>query len=189
MDERNHIVRNGIIAARGLLRTADRRLDELEKGLDALNATIGPFLAGLTHIILHHSLTADGQTVSWDAIRRWHTGETPGSKYKFDDIGYHFGIELVGNQYEIFAGRMMTEEGAHCVEQRMNHRSIGICFVGDFDGDPPPQAQWGLGVKLVRSLCAVLGIPKENVCGHRDFAPYKSCPGKQFKIETFRGEL
>lgn len=135
-----------------------------------------------TSIILHHSLTRDDQVVSWGAIRRYHV-DTCG----WMDIGYHFGIEQVGNDYEIFVGRMMTDIGAHC--KGRNDDSIGICFVGNFDGSAPPRRQWDLGLRLVRSLCEVFLINLRNIYPHRRFAPYKSCPGRAFDVDKFVGEL
>jgi len=132
-------------------------------------------------IIIHHSLTADGKTVSMDAIRYYHT------KVKhWDAIGYHYLIELVKLHYEIFTGRMMTERGAHCRGQ--NGDSLGICFVGNFDKEPPPEAQWKLGLRFVKSLMTVFNIPVEQVYGHRHFAR-KSCPGLYFCMDKFRAEL
>jgi N-acetyl-anhydromuramyl-L-alanine amidase AmpD len=101
------------------------------------------------------------------------------------DIGYHFGNELVGKHYEVLLGRMLDEQGAHCKQGGMNSHSIGVCFVGNFDLYEPPREQWILGVRLVRSLCRICKIQPERIHGHREFAPYKSCPGTQFDIEEF----
>ena len=134
-----------------------------------------------SHIIIHHSLTKDGTTVSWQAIRRYHMIDLGWS-----DIGYHFGIELVNGEYEALVGRDLNREGAHTVG--MNSRGIGICFVGNFDVEDVPRAQWDRGIKLVRSYCQLLSIPVRNVQGHRDHAQ-KSCPGKRFDMDRFRKEL
>ena len=158
------------------------------------------------YIMMHHSLTKDGATVSWQAIRKYHK-ETMGWK----DIGYHFGIELIGNNplnvrgelnnppssplnvrgelkggYEILVGRPLDQEGAHCVG--MNAKAIGICFVGNFDEAPVPPEQWKKGIDLVKSLLKLLDIPIRYVVGHRDYAQ-KTCPGKFFDMDLFRGEL
>ena len=139
-----------------------------------------------SHIILHHSLTKDSEAVSWGAIKRYHTEERDPP---FLDIGYHFGIEAVGDGYQILLGRMMNVPGAHCKERGMNRISLGICFVGDYDYDEPPYDMWLLGQKLVESLMDVFKIPRENVLGHYELAPYKSCPGVRFDIERFRAQI
>lgn len=134
-----------------------------------------------SHIILHHSLTADGKTVSCQAIRKYHTQEKG-----WKDIGYHFVIELVNDEYEILMGRPLDQEGAHC--QGMNSVGLGICFVGNFDEQEVPEAQWKRGVILVRGLVHLLNIPVENIRGHHDHSE-KSCPGKKFPVGRFRQEV
>jgi len=131
-------------------------------------------------IILHHSLTKDSDTVSWGAIRNFHTNDNG-----YSDIGYHFGIEKLRGQTEILLGRMLSKTGAHC--KGYNTNAIGICFVGNFDLQLPPKESWDAGIKLVKFLMAEYGIKK--VFGHTELNSHKTCPGKLFGLEKFRSEL
>ena len=135
----------------------------------------------INQIILHHSLTADNQTVSWNAIRHYHTIDRG-----WKDIGYHYGIELINDRYEILVGRHLTVTGAHTKGHNLD--SIGICFVGNFDITEPPLEQWIQGVALVRSLLEVFRLTPDDVYGHRVFAD-KSCPGNLFNMDKFRNLL
>lgn len=140
-----------------------------------------------TKIILHHSATKDSGTVSWNAIRRYHI-----SQCKWEDIGYHFGIEFVEDKgdpkgsYEILVGRTLDKAGAHTTGQ--NHDSIGICFIGNFDDQLVPLFQWNAGLRLVRWLMRQFSISRANIYGHRYFAP-KTCPGIGFDVELFKLQL
>lgn len=138
----------------------------------------------IERIIIHHSLTKDSKTVSWQAIRRYHT-KTLG----WDQIGYHFGVELVDDHYEILVGRMFNEPGAHCIQQGMNRRSLGICIIGNFDYNPVPSAQWIVAACFTASLLMQFNLPVSAVRGHRYYAPYKSCPGKNFDMNLFREQV
>ena len=136
-----------------------------------------------SHIIIHHSLTADGATVSWNAITQYHMSKG------WIDNGYQYGIERVGDIYQILKGRMDNQVGAHCTQQYMNYRSIGVCMVGNFDLGSPPREQMEKLVKLVLSLQQIWKIPSTNVQRHSEYASYKTCPGKLFPWEKFKYRL
>lgn len=138
----------------------------------------------IKYIIIHHSQTADGKTLSWDDIRVYHK-----FVQRWRDIGYQFGIELIENDYEYLVGRMLLEEGAHCATDGMNTKSIGICVVGNFDLEPPRLIQLNMLTRLVRSLQLLFNIPYSNVLGHREVTDYKTCPGKLFDMNAFRAGL
>lgn len=134
------------------------------------------------YAIIHHSATADSGTVSWGAIRKWHTGKHPQSPNNWLDIGYHFGVERVDDEYEVLIGRPQDVQGAHCPP--MNGQSIGICFVGNYDLEAPPEAMLDRAVAVFGPIIYRLGIPWENVRPHSDYSE-KSCPGKLFPMQRF----
>lgn len=136
-------------------------------------------------VFVHHSLTKDSGSVSWGAIRTYHT-KTLDEPYS--DIGYHAGVELVksGNElyYEILMGRMWTEQGAHCRGQ--NEDSLGICFIGNFDLVLPPMAQLEAGAKVIALWLDLFELAINDIYSHHNFAPHKSCPGKFFDMESLK---
>lgn len=130
-------------------------------------------------IILHHSLTTDSKTVSWGVIRQYHI-----EVCKWKDIGYHAGIELINNHYEILIGRMLNEIGAHTADN--NSDSVGVCFIGNFDKEEPHPEQWRMGVNFVASLCKLFLIQTDYIYGHNYFNKDKTCPGKLFNVGSFK---
>ena len=133
----------------------------------------------INSIIIHHSATKDSGTVSWQPIRSYHKGKG------WRDIGYHFGIEKVGDLYETFVGRDIRLPGAHCVGN--NSSSIGICVVGDFDNRHVNCDQWAAVIQLVKALIEIFPTIT-GVYGHNEFS-LKSCPGKHFDMDALRREV
>lgn len=129
------------------------------------------------HIVLHHSLTKDGRTVSWNAIKNYHI-----NKLGWIDVGYHFGIELVDDQFQIFTGRPLGTVGAHTKESAMNQKSIGICFVGNYDLYDVPDAMYDTSINLITGLCKSTRCSSNLIFTHHQFAHYKTCPGTRFDL-------
>jgi len=130
-------------------------------------------------VVIHHSKTKDGHTVSWPAIHAYHVNEKGWS-----DIGYHAGIEDVGGRFVCMFGRPDVQPGAHCYGQ--NRRSLGFCFIGDFDAAPPGR------LRLVTACRRVLapwllrhGLGVDALVPHRQYAN-KSCPGSKFDMDELR---
>lgn len=143
-------------------------------------------------IVVHHSLTADGDTVSWSAIRDYHV-KTNGWR----DIGYHLGIEKINGRYEVLLGRIPDEVGAHCKDADMNSRGIGICCVGNFDEEVPSLELLTKLKEVCLWLMKTYKIYPDDIIGHREAQAMagvptdkrKSCPGRMFNMERLRDEL
>ena len=129
-------------------------------------------------IIIHASATEDGPEFSWGAIRKWHIEQNG-----WIDIGYHAGIELVGDHYEVVYGRPWTLDGAHCPGQ--NSTSLGFCFVGDFMVNRPEPREFATAAKFLREWLRLYKIPRSAVYRHDHFNN-TACPGKAFNIEALK---
>jgi len=129
-----------------------------------------------THIAIHHSLSEDGTVFNWRAIRNWHIDHNG-----WKDVGYHYGVELINNTYEVLVGRPLNETGAHIKEKNMNRKAIGICFVGNYDNSAPSTEMLDVASKrIIIPLMDIFNIDQNHIVFHRDYATYKSCPGKMF---------
>ena len=133
-------------------------------------------------IILHCS---DSDFGSASLIRKWHVKERG-----WDDIGYHYvitnGVQASMYPYVleddgvIQEGRPVEISGAHV--KGLNSHSIGICLIGKhhftarqlYDSLPT----------LLQILLPTYGLTFDNVYGHNEFNPEKSCPN--FNVNTLR---
>lgn len=141
-------------------------------------------------IIVHHSLTKDSSTVSWGAIRRYHT-----QVLKWAGIGYHCGVELVMSgqevNYEILIGRVWDRSGSHT--RGHNSNSLGICFVGNYDTIPPKKQMLITGARVIALWLRLFDLSIKDIHPHHYFDAYKTCPGVYFDMEYLitcvRGKL
>ena len=119
-------------------------------------------------IIIHCSATREEQQVSVDTIRDWHLAKG------WNDIGYHFYIELDG---AIKKGRDIDRSGAHT--KGHNRNSIGICYCGgvESDGKTPKdtrtQEQKDSLLNVLKTLRAM--FPLSTIYSHNEYAN-KACP-------------
>jgi hypothetical protein len=130
-------------------------------------------------ILLHHSATDSGSLAKFDKHHREVNGWLM--------VGYDF---IIGNGRGSGDGVVETSDrwrrqiqGAHAGTglKRYNEHWVGICLVGDFNGERPTPRQIASLRRLVAFLRAYCDIPEGNVLGHRDVrVGGTDCPGRFF---------
>lgn len=121
------------------------------------------------YLIIHHTATLRDKT-TFEAVKNYHISKGWG------DIGYHYFITTDGKLRE---GRKESVNGAHCIADKMNYQSLGICLTGNFEKEKPTLEQIGSLLFLINRLRKKHNISKENVLGHRAVTGAKTlCPGK-----------
>lgn len=142
-------------------------------------------------IILHCSGSKDRILEDFLAIRRFHIMPVSQGGRGWRDIGYHFVVDLVGDEYVVFTGRMVTDTGAHC--KGFNDKSIGICMVGGdpwkgFDDSvyPLSKKQLEATTDLMAKLSIQFNIPVDRIDPHRKYVKGKPCPGYGVDMDKVR---
>lgn len=157
-------------------------------GAEASKTTLEPHVP--KRIIVHHSYqpTAgqylsktrfDDRALIVKRIQKYHMLDRG-----WADIGYHF---LIGPDGVIFEGREFGMIGSHCggvppagVRRIFgNTGSIGICLLGNYDEETPPEVMLDSFAVLKKAIYTACGnvLP---VFGHFQAwsTPPKTCPGK-----------
>jgi N-acetyl-anhydromuramyl-L-alanine amidase AmpD len=161
-------------------------------------------------IVIHHSWSLDNPKWNdWEGIRKYHmsyrhngviitqdhakklagSGVKTGLEWPWENVGYHYGLEHVNGAIVIQKGRDELRHGAHCSEQKMNFRSIGICVVGNYDNQPPNDVIMRHLAELCANICKRYDMPATSVRPHRDYATYKSCPGNKFSMSDLISKI
>jgi N-acetyl-anhydromuramyl-L-alanine amidase AmpD len=141
------------------------------------------------YVVLHHSASATGSYSQIDAEHRKVLG--------YDGCGYHF---VIGNgtgsgdgQIEVAQRWINQKHGVHCRNAKnadIDEYSIGICFIGDLDKEPPTPRQLAAAKVLLAYLSTRYEIPRGRIETHAHLAATPTvCPGKRFPTELLQGSI
>lgn len=115
------------------------------------------------YVIISHT-ASEGCNTQAECVQRVRLAQTMHiESNNWSDIGYNY---LIGGDGLVYVGRGWGKEGAHSFG--FNSKSIGICFVGTFNKEVPPQRQIHALKKLIE-----LGVNNKQIAtnykllGHR----------------------
>src|SRR3990167_10909361 len=138
-----------------------------------------------------------GTDVSWQRVRdqaksvEWYhsngpeLGGHPQGPFPLSSLGFRSGYQAICTGGKNYRRRNDTDMGVHCNQVvngiSMNLQSLACCI--GFDGDieyPHPDDERNARAQI-QEWQAKYNIPNENVKFHREFAPWKTCPGSLIK--------
>jgi hypothetical protein len=126
-------------------------------------------------VITHHALANRTNTLA--DLDQWHKDRGfPKSR-----LGYHIGYHYVVRQGKVYQTRHHDEEGMHTLG--MNRRSIGVCFMDNYDVRMPAQNDIDAWIQLYNKLREdYTSIPTGP---HRAFQDNRSCHGTKITDDFF----
>lgn len=135
-------------------------------------------MRSIKKIIVHCSDSDDSLDIGRKEIDDWHRARGFLSDSGIS-IGYHYVVRRSGL---VEIGRPIAEAGAHA--KGHNSNSIGICWVGR---KLPSIKQKDQLFKLIKGCMITYGIQIDNVVGHYELDPNKTCPNLDMNL--VRAEL
>lgn len=135
-------------------------------------------MRNISKIMIHCSASPDSLDFGVKDIEAWHKERGFKSKSGIS-CGYHYVIKRNG---VVQRGRPDSETGAHV--KGHNRGSLGICLIGDKDFT---QKQIISLYAITRGLMHQYNVDIENVLGHYELFPGKTCPN--LKMDIVRANL
>ncbi len=124
-------------------------------------------LSEIEYLVIHHSALTPAAGPK--NIAQYHV-----TRRDWPGIGYHF---LVGDDGTLYQGNDVETISHHAAG--MNTAGLGICFLGSFMQEVPPEPQIRAGAHLTAWLMQELDLPLDKVRGHKEFMD-TACPGTQW---------
>ena len=137
----------------------------------------GPQLAN--KLVIHHTWRPTKE--DWKGAR-----SIDGMKAYYEKKKWSAGPHLFVAEDGVWLFSPMCLDGIHA--GTLNHRSIGIEVVGDYDNEIWSGKTKENALGAIKILMNQLGISNQNIFFHRDVSP-KTCPGKTITKEWLFQEL
>jgi hypothetical protein len=144
--------------------------------------------ASTTHTIhtltLHHTeLLLEENALAPERLRRHQRYH---KQQGWDDIAYHYGVDLAGNIYEL---RDPMTAGDTFTRYDPTGHLLVVCE-GDFNHQRPTEALLNSVAQLFAFAASTHGASLATLAGHRDHAVRTSCPGDnlQRELDSLRRE-
>jgi len=141
------------------------------------------------YIVLHHTASDRGDV---ESIHESHLKKKDKNGKAWLGIGYHF---VIGNGNGMQDGEIAPTfrwvqqiQGAHAGVAEYNQLGVGIVLVGNFQREPPTDAQIASTKRLVRVLAKEYEIEKSQIIGHGDVRATE-CPGEHFPLSEIRDSV
>lgn len=135
--------------------------------------SVEKFAGPIPYVIIHHSYEPGACTTTAEcrnamlSMQKFHQQDRG-----WNDIGYSF---AVGGDGRIYEGRGFNVVGAHA--PRYNDKSVGICMIGDWRYDLPPEDMIAAAQTLIEyGVRNNIIASNYTLIGHRQVRPTE-CPG------------